>query len=113
MNSEEIIKVLNEIADKIGASAESIYPTLVRYGVVSNTFGVMASALSLYVAYKIYSKYKGSFDDCNTESVIPLVIMLFMIIFGGMFFFGFAYHLVGWIAAPEAMVIKMILGGEK
>ena len=113
MNSEEIIKVLNEIADKIGASAESIYPALVRYGVVSNTFGVMVSALSLYVGYKIFSKYKGSLDDYGADSIIFFFIVLFMIVFGGIFFVGFAYHLVGWIAAPEAMVIKMILGGGK
>lgn len=113
MNSEEIIKVLNEIADKIGASAESIYPALVRYGVVRNTFGVMVSALSLYVGYKIYSKHKDSLDDYGADGIILFFIVILMIVLGGIFFVGFAYQLVGWIAAPEAMVIKMILGGGK
>ena len=111
MSSEEIIKILDEICNRIGAASGKLLPSLLREGIATNIFLLLFGAILMYICARYYKTYKASISDPNKwdEDVVALLISLFSGIGGIIMAIVAIYELIGWIAAPEAKAIKAIL----
>lgn len=111
MSSEEIIKILDEICSRIGAVSGRLFPSLLREGIATNIFLLLFGSILMYISARHYKKYKASISDSNEwdEDIAALVISLFSGIGGVIMVIIATYELIGWVVAPEAKAIKVIL----
>lgn len=110
MNSEEVIKIINEIGSRIGATTHDLYPKLVKYGIMSNSLGFILAFLSFVVSVFILKKYaKEVFEMSDFLSFFSAVIGLVIFIVSFVYWVFFIYHLFLWIFCPEMQAIDYIM----
>jgi len=111
MSSEEIIKILDKICNRIGTTSERLFPSLLRAGIATNIFLLLFGLILIYIFARNFKKYKASVSDPNKwdEDIGALLISFFSGIGGIIMIIIALYELIEWVAAPEVKAIKVIL----
>ena len=86
MNIEEVVKTLEELANKITPAAQHVFDLALRQIIIENIIAAIASALVLIggtiLLVRIYNKSKKGSDDHQWGSLAPLDDPVFLLMFG-------------------------------
>lgn len=121
MNSQDVINILNTIAEQIGVAVDYVVPALVRYNIAQCLVSLSHSVMSFVVIFIIYkfssiklapiAKEEVAKDEDPVVSVILLFILCgccALIVFGVLDFYEFT-KIIPWLIAPEGSVVNYVL----
>lgn len=116
MSYEEIIEIINEISNRIGATATDLYPKLVRYGIVTNLFniaiGIIMTIASIYLIKNTHKKAFNSSTKDLGEEVMSIIICTFSIagvLFGVVVTAACFSEVLLWLVSPDIQAIKFVM----
>lgn len=105
----EVLQRIDALAAKVGATAEHLWPALVKYEFWSSVGDLLvlpAPAIAAYVFYRISkaSKCEVSRIPIGLVSVVMVVFFLACL--------SYAPSEIATLASPEAAALKSLLGGK-
>lgn len=134
--SDEIIKVLEYLSEKVGLAIDwtsekiasdimpylhEVYHRCVIWGIVQNLVGVFVGAAlivsAIVILRKLLKAYKGEKEtkfelfDCGDPTLLGLISIICVITFSVSGFIVFLVALsdtIDWVIFPEGQILKMI-----
>lgn len=104
MNVDIAIGVIDEIARRLGVSAEQIVPELSKMNIAHHTFmcAVMSIIFLILLAGIIVCVKNQDYFDCGMTLSCIAVFVIIVAVYQG-------HELVRWIESPQAMTIEYVL----
>jgi len=118
--TQEVFKRIDALAEKMGITAQYLWPKLVGWEFWRAVGGVLSTllfaAVGLLVFYKAYPICKQQWDSCNDNEGTMWSAGVFCLVGAGMFVLGAIAFILGgeeWIATlffPEARAFFKLVG---
>ena len=123
MNVDKAMEIVNQIASKLGVTAEYIIPELARMRIAQSIVGIVANVIVLVVACVVITKAvkylrqvsegdRLSWSDKGDRQILCIIAILIAGIFGfatALMFFDETSELCGWLASPTAKSIEYVM----
>lgn len=132
MSSDDVIKVIDTICDKIGIafdSAKEFVPSLAKYQIVSNAFYSIMSAVIIAVSIIVIKKaFESAENEIKKEierdvisykrhnnvwdfyrTCITTIIGVFLIVIFVIIFVTCVHDVLTWIVSPDVSAINYVM----
>lgn len=132
MSSDDVIKVIDTICDKIGIafdSAKEFVPSLAKYQIVSNAFYSIMSAVIIAVSIIVIKKaFESAENEIKKEierdvisykrhnnvwdfyrTCITTIIGVFLIVIFVLIFVTCVHDVLTWIVSPDVSAINYVM----
>ena len=132
MSSDDVIKVIDTICDKIGIafdSAKEFVPSLAKYQIVSNAFYSIMSAVIIAVSIIVIKKaFESAENEIKKEierdvisykrhnnvwdfyrTCITTIIGVFLIVIFVLIFVICVHDVLTWIVSPDVSAINYVM----
>lgn len=132
MSSDDVIKVIDTICDKIGIafdSAKEFVPSLAKYQIVSNAFYSIMSAVIIAVSIIVIKKaFESAENEIKKEierdvisykrhnnvwdfyrTCITTMIGVFLIVIFVLIFVTCVHDVLTWIVSPDVSAINYVM----
>ena len=127
MNVDKAMKIVDQIAEKLGVAAEYIIPELARMQIAQYIVGIVEDAIVLVVACVFITKAvknlrqaseddRLSWSDKGDRQILCIIIIFIAGIIGfaaALMFSDETSELCGWLASPTAKSIEYVMGALK
>ena len=121
MNSQDVINILNTIAEQIGVTVDYVVPALAKYKVAEYLTDLGRSVILLiiaYISYRIFRKAMCKYveltdnrEDTDGVEVILIIsgIILFVTSLFGFLTLSDSLNIIPWLITPEGSVVNYVL----
>lgn len=118
--NDNLQNALAGLADQLGVTTAQLWDWMQGYGIGAYAKATIAAAIpalifTVVVAVTItvlsimfYRKYKEDFDSEPEFMFLCAAVPLILLLFDGMFIVSIAGTILGWLASPEGMVLRML-----
>lgn len=127
MDVDKAMKIIDQIAEKLGVTAEYIIPELARMEIAQCIVGIVVDIIVLVVACVFITKAvknlrqvseddRLSWSDKGDRQILYIITILIAGIIGfatALMFSDETSALCGWLASPTAKSIEYVIGALK
>ena len=116
--AEEINQVIDNLCEKLGTTATALAPEMARYMVAKNITSIVVTTI-LYIIMLLIFRYilkrldikDDGLDEDEVKSSVLLLELITGLVFTAIYICNLVEKIVGtvgWIASPQAALIKEI-----
>ncbi len=110
MKTEEVMQIINALAEKFGTTAQYLIAEMARYYIVTSAAWVVITGLFVFLLYRLMRLCAERAREDEYSSYEIYIVFVFIALVAACIALGLnVVTLAGWIASPTASVIKEIM----